>query len=247
MTGRAIIERALQEIGVQAAGETVSAADEDLALKTLQRLINATGAERLLIFQVLRTAQTLTSGTRDYTIGSGGTINIVRPVWVERAGFILDSTASDPLEIPIDVLSEQRWAEIRLKTFDSGTVQAIYYDPGFTPTATNRGTISTYPTVNQSNTQIVLYTPVAVIGFVNPTTEYVYPPGYEAAYHFRLAYELQRPFGAPSDPELKAQMVEAEARVKRSNYRPVELVIDPALTGHGRGTRRSEFESGWQA
>ena len=48
-------------------------------------------------------------------------------------------------------------------------------------------------------------------------------------------------------PLAKAQMIEAEARVKRSNYRPVELTIDRALTGHGRGTRRSEFESGWQA
>lgn len=234
------------EIGVLAADETASGADRDLAIKTLQRLVDATGAERLTIFQLLRTTQTLTNGTRDYTIGGGGTINIIRPVWIERAGFILDSSATDPLEIPIEVLTDQRWAEVRLKTFDSGTVQAIYYDPGFTPTSNNRGTISTYPTVNASNRQIVLYTPVAVIGFVNPTTEYVYPPGYEAAYHFSLSYELQRPFGASLDPELKTQRDEAWSRVKRTNYRPVELTIDPALRRHGGGTSKSDFESGWQ-
>lgn len=235
------------EVGVAAAGESISGADEDLALKTLQRLVDAHGAERLMIFQLLRTAVSLTAGTRDYTIGSGGTVNIVRPVWIERAGFIFDSTATDPMEIPIDVLSDQRWAEIRMKTFDSGTVQAVYYDPGFSPASNNRGTLSVYPTPNVSNTQLVLYSPVAIVGFVNPTTEYVFPPGYRAAFQFRLSYELQRPFGVPSDPELKAQMIEAEARVKRSNYRPVELKIDAALTGHGRGTRRSDFDSGWQA
>ncbi len=244
MTGRDLIVEALSEIGVQAAGETVSAADEDLALKTLQRILDAGGAERLMIFQLLRTAQTLTSGTRDYTIGSGGTINIVRPVWIERAGFVFDSTATDPLEIPIEILTEQRWADIRLKTFDSGVVQAIYYDPGFSPTSNNRGTISTYPTINKSNTQVVLYSPVAVVGFVNPTTEYVFPPGYRAAFHFSLAYELQRPFGVPPDPDLKGQRDEAIARVKRTNYRPAELSIDRALLPSGQTWSKSTFESG---
>ena len=56
MTARDLIQEALSEIGVQAAGETVSAADEDLALKTLQRILDAGGAARLMIFQLLRTA-----------------------------------------------------------------------------------------------------------------------------------------------------------------------------------------------
>ncbi len=233
MKARDLIARALQEIGALAQGETASAADENAALAVLQRLVNTWGAERLSIYQLLRTTVALTSGTRDYTIGTGGTINIVRPVWIERAGLILDSTATDPIEIPIEVLTEQKWAEIALKTLDTGVVRAIYFDRGFSPTSTLRGTISTYPTINTSNVQVVLYTPAAVVGFVNATIDYVFPPGYEDAFHYDLAFRLQRPFARPADPMLTVQRNEALARIKSANRMPVELRCDAALTGRG--------------
>ena len=234
MKARDLIARALQEIGALAQGETTSAADEQAALAVLQRLVNSWGADRLSMYQLLRTVKTLTSGTRDYTIGSGGAIDIVRPEWIDRASLILDSTATDPIELPIEVWTEQRWVAVALKTLDAGTVQGIYYDRGFSPTAgTIRGTISTYPTVNVSNVQLVLYSPAAIVGFVNPMIEYLFPPGYEDAFHYDLSFRLQRPWAKPADPLLAAQRGEALARIHAANRMPVELTCDRALVGSG--------------
>ena len=233
MKARDLIKRGLQEIGVLAQGEVASPADEQDALVVLQRRLNAWGAERLTMFQLLRTVKALTSGTRDYTIGSGGSIDIVRPEWIDRASVILDSSATDPIEIPIAIYTEQDWADVRLKTLDAGVIRAIYYDRGFATTATLRGTISTYPTINTANVQLVLYSPVAVAGFVNPTSEYVFPPGYEDAFHYDFAYALQRPFRAPLDPLLTVQRNDAIARIQSANRRPVELRGDAALVGSG--------------
>jgi hypothetical protein len=229
MTGRTIITNALQEIGVLAQGETATADDANAALTILQRLVDSLGVERQAIFQILRTVKNLTSGTRDYTIGSGGDIAIVRPAYIDHASVILDSTATYPLEFPIDVYSDQQWNNLSLKTFQGAVLDGIYFDRAMS--STGRGTISTYPTINTANAQLVLYTPKAIIGFVDLTTDYVFPPGYADAFHYELSYRLQRPFGKPLDPNIKREKGEAWARVKRANLSLGELVLDPMFAG----------------
>ena len=243
-TGLQLITRGLAEIGYLAAGEVPLASEQQDAQAIVKRMVDARGAERLLIHRLLRTATTLTSGTRDYSIGTGGAINIVRPTWLERAAYIQDSSVTDPIEIPIEVFTDQRWASVRLKTFDAGDLQGVYYDTRFD--SNNRGLLSTYPTINASNRQLVTYTPEAVTGFDSLSTTYTFPAGYEDLFHYELSYRLQRPFGRPSDPDLKAQREEAWRRVMTTNVRPAELFCDRALTGRRGGTSRSAFHSGWQ-
>lgn len=231
MTGRNIIKNALIEIGVIGAAETPSPEDQSLALSVLQRAVDAKGAERLAIFKLLRTTKTLVSGTRDYTIGSGGDINIVRPAWIDHATAVLDTTLDEPIESPIAVYTDQQWAGLRVKTLDASTIAGIYYDHAMN--SASRGVISTYPTVNVGTVRLVLYTPEAVTGFVDVNTAYVYPPGYEDAYHYELAYRLQRPFGKPLDRDLRELRDDAWARVKRANFRLSEMGLDPMFAGFG--------------
>ena len=241
-TGRELITRALMEIGYTASGDVPSAAEQADAHVIAKRMVNSLGADRLAIYDLLRTATTLTSGTRDYTIGPGGAINIARPLWLEEAGCILDATATDPIEIGIDVYTDQRWAALRLKTFDGSPLSGVYFDRNFD--SNGRATLSTYPTINTGNVQLVTYTPRPATGFDALATTYLFPPGYDDAWHYELSYRLQRPFGRPLDPDLNAQRIEAWARVKRSNFRPAELRCEAMPGGRPGGVSRSDFDSG---
>lgn len=236
MKASQFIANALGEIGVVGLGQTPSGEAKTLALTILQRLVNSKGAERLALYELLRTVKALTLGTRDYTIGTGGSINIVRPLWIDRATFIQDSTATDPYEIPIGVYSEQDWQSVRQKTLDAAILYGVYFDHGLTSVASPVGTISTYPTISIANTQVVLYTPKAVVAFVDAdVTDYAFPPGYEEAYHFELSYQLQRPFGKPADAELKTQRDDAWTRVYRTNVRPRIVGPDAGVPVGRRG------------
>lgn len=235
-TTNATISRALKAIGHLGAGESPDADTVQDALVILQRMVRAWAAEPLTMYALLRTAKTLTSGTRDYTIGSGGDINIVRPEDIEYATYIDDATVSDPFEARLVVYSDQQWASIPLKTYDAAIIYGIYYDHAFS--ATERGTISTYPTINKSNTQIVLYTQQAITGFTVLTTDYVFPPAYDDAIHYNFCLRLAPEMGVPvpegfAGPDGFAAT--SFAVIKRANNRPVEMTIASGLPGCGAG------------
>lgn len=243
VTGKAFITQALQEIGVLAGGEVATATDLQDALAITRRMVDALGADALALHRIVRTAKTLTVAQRDYTIGPGGDFDLVRPLWIDHAGYIWDTSATDPIEIPVRVLTEQEWARVALKTLDVQPVTALYYDKRFD--ANSRGLITTYPTVTVATAQLVLYTPEAVTGFASLDTLYTFPPACEDAWHYELSARLLRPFSRPPDPDLERARGAAWQRVKTSNLRPFELRVDPALRGETRGSSRSGFYTGW--
>jgi hypothetical protein len=233
------VRRSLVEIGAVAFGQTPAGPLAALGLEHLQRLFNRWGADRLIPHALVRTTKALTSGTRDYTIGSGGDINLVRPTAIGRAGFVLNSTVTDPIEHPVEILSDQRWAEIPQKTLDGPVVEAIFYDHAFS--STSRGTISTYPTVNVANTQLVLYTKPAVVGYALLADDLEFPPPFDDAIHYDLARRLCRPLGRALTPEQLREANAAIAAVTLANYQPTELTLDPSLPG----ARQRGIGVGW--
>lgn len=235
-TGAQITQRALQAAGILASGETADAVMAQDALAILQRMINAWGIDRGVIAEILRTVKGLTSGTRDYTIGPGGSINIAYPDWIDSAGLILDSTVTDPYEHPLHVYNDQEWQAVRLKTLDARIVTGIYFDHAFS--STGRGTISTYPTINIANVQIVLYTPLAMTGFLNLATNYLLRPGYEDALHYNLAKRICVDFEHAISGDLRQLADDSLALIKRANTRPVALDVSgvPSARG-GRATK----------
>jgi hypothetical protein len=230
-TGLGLINAALKTIGVLAAGETASPEDAADALLRLNEMIDAWGTQRLTIYELKRTTKTLTASTASYTIGTGGSINIVRPVWIESAGLIIDTAATIPVEIPIRVLTDDEWSGIVLKTLTSPLAQGIYYDHGW---VSGLATISVYPIPTVSTTQLVLYCPTAVLGMALATS-YAFPPGYAKLLRYGLANELME-FGVPNDVQdrVAVKYAEAMADVKRANHRTMEMSL-PAGLGGQRG------------
>lgn len=243
-TARALIASSLRQLNVLATGQTLDNTAEDDALTWLNRMIGSWGAQRLTMYFLTRTVQTLTSGTASYTIGTGGTINIVRPLTIERAGLITNTGDATPTEIPLKVFTDQEYARWSQKTLQSSYPEGIWYDHNF---ASSLGRIYPLPIPNVSTTQAVLYTPTALTVFADLTTDYVWPLGYEEAIETNLALRLAIPMGRPVPDLLEERARSSLALIKRSNIgtRLREMSIDPTLLGAGRGTMsQSTFDGG---
>lgn len=238
------IKRALQLIGVVDPTETPSAEDAELGLDVLNQWIDGLGTERQSIYYVARTVKTLASSTATYTIGTGGSINIARPLWIQNAGLIINTSDPVPVEIPIRVLTDDEWAQVAQKSLTSNLLLGIYYDHNW---SAGLGLISVWPIPNVGTTQLVLYTPTALTEFANLSTDYTFPPGYRTAILWNLANELA-PFypSAKPDPRIAQKAADKLAWLKRSNFRPSEVYIDSSVTAGRRGSTvtNSQFLSG---
>jgi len=223
---RVLAEEALSELGVLAAGEAAPAGDADLALRKFNALVDQWAAERLMIYTTTRTTWTLVSGTQEYTVGSGGDVNIARPVYVEGVGYI-DTSASPDVEYPLaGPLTDDEWEAIRIKALTSTLPTKAYYNPTF-PLAT----LSLWPIPTSTVLEGVIYAPAAVAEIAAITTVVSLPPGYRRMIIKNLALDLAPSFGVEPGRELVLAAMHSLSVVKRRNF-PVK-VLEFEHTGQG--------------
>lgn len=227
-TANTLITRALQLIGVVAAGEVPTADDMADGLLTLNDMVSALATEPLTIYAQSRTTKALTIATQTYTVGAGGSINVARPLWLPNAGIV---PAGATNELPIDLLSDQQWANVSMKALTATFPTAVYYNYGFD--SSGYGTVTVWPVPTTAPT-LVLYLPTALAVFANGTTSYSFPPGYERMLRYSLAVELAPEYGRPLDPTIVAMAVQAKAAIKRANIRTDDLRVDNALLGRAQ-------------
>lgn len=215
--------------GLARVGRTGSTEQYADALNRLNDMIDAWGAERITIYVLLRTLQTLASGTASYTIGTGGTIAIVRPATIDHAALIIDLNADPETEDPIDVYTDQEWEGIQQKELTSPYIQGIYFDHGW---SAGLATITVWPIPTIATTRLVLYTPQALTAFADLTTNYTFPNGYAEALRYQLALRLAPEFGGLVDPQDTIDRAKKSfALIKRANIRPRQSILDSRTPG----------------
>lgn len=156
----------------------------------------------------------------------------VRPVWIDHASLLVTTNATQPLELPLDLLTVEDWQETRIKAVESTIPRRVYVNEGWPYT-----TLSIWPVPTDSTSEIVLYLPQAVTGFADLTTDYTFPPGYADAFRYQLAARLAPEFGRTLDPAVAHLAAESLAQIKRVNREWVEARTDPGLVGsHERRT-----------
>lgn len=233
---------ALRLLNVIQPGEDPSSEDGQTAFDVLNRWMDWLGTQRQTIYFLTRTTQTLTASTASYTIGTGGTINIARPVWIDKAMLVLDTAASPTTEVPIRVLTDDEYAGWPQKSLTSSLPAAIWYDHNW---SSGLGRIYPLPIPDVGTTQLVLYTPTALIEFADQSTVYTFPPGYRRAITYNLALELSLYYpAATAPPNLATFAADSLADVKRANLRLSHVVIDPALSRRGGLMTEQRFTSG---
>jgi hypothetical protein len=238
MTGAQLVQRALARLGAIGATDVPDGDDLAKGLELLNAFVDGLGAERLSMYKLLRTAKTLASGTASYTIGTGGDISIVRPLTIQRAGLITNTSDATPMEVPIRVYHDDEWAGIVQKTLTGTLLQGIWYDHDF---ASSMGRIYVWPIPSGSTTQLILYTPVAVSEF-DETTDVVLPPGYERMLEYNLACECADAWEKPLNPRTERIAATTLSRLKGVNLRPTRLAMPPGMPGLRRG--RGDIRSG---
>jgi hypothetical protein len=206
-----LVTDALSDLGVLAASESATAADADSGLRALNRLVDQWAAERLAIYQSVRTTFAIAAATQTYLVGTGQVVNVARPVFLDQVRFS-DSSTTPATEYPLDPLTDDAWAAVPQKTLTSPMPAFWHYKPSYP-----YGTLTLWPVPTATTLQGVLCAPQAVAEFSALSTEIALPPGYRRMLVKSLALDLAPSYGRQVNQALAIAAQDALAVVKRAN------------------------------
>lgn len=231
MTVADLIKQSLRLLRVYGPNETPTSTELADGLGILNEMIDAFNAERLYVVCVNREVHTLSAGVGAYTIGVGGAFNEARPLKIEAAGIILDLSISNPIEVPLEILTNQdEWAAIYLKNLPSTYPRKLYYEPRYP-----LGTINLWPVPSGSLVQLVLYMWQVIAAFSTTGDTVAFPPGYQTLLRTNLAVWLAEEYGVTVTESVMKQATDAVARVKDSNVNKEIPILTTAYPVSERG------------
>jgi hypothetical protein len=227
-TARILIDQALDDLGVKAVGEALSADDAQDALQRLNDLIDTWELQPGTILNETRETFPLIAGrggpNSPYLIGPGAIFDTVRPTYVNGFKLLL-VTGSAPQELWLDNLTDQAYRSIAMKTFSAIYPTAAYFNETY-PWAT----LFLYPVPTTGANSLVMYSLKPTAGFLSLTTPVALAPGYREALHYNLARRLAAPFSQPWTSQLDELARSALSWVKTANTKSMDMALDPALT-----------------
>jgi hypothetical protein len=216
-----VITSAFRRIGKTPMGGVEPASYTAFALKELSDMLQHWAAEGLLIHALTTRTHVLTPGTASYTIGSGGAINVQRPVDVRHAMITGDRYDSE-CRIEPSIFAYQAYRD---KT-TQGRPNECFYDPTY---LSGLASISLYPAPNAAYT-LTLKVLTAHVALALATDTIVAPPEYDAAMKVNLAVRLMMPFSM-ADPLVLSEAAAAKSVLMRNNVKRlmVRAQFDAAL------------------
>lgn len=219
-----VIDSALKEIGVLAAHETSTAEDSTDGLTKLNELVDELASERLSIYTITRTTWTISSGTGQYDVVSGGDISIARPIFLQDDAVKYQDTSLSPTtEYGLGKMTEVDWQRVSQKTQTAEYPTHWYYNPVYAT-----ATLDLWPVPTSSTLQGVIYAPTAITQFAGLTTSISLPPGYQRMLVKNLALEMAPSYGVQVSSILLHQARDSKAKVKQANVRLRDLDFEAA-------------------
>ncbi len=247
MTVNDLVTAALRRINAIDAVSAPSSEDSADVFQRLNSLIESWQVDGLTIPYTIRTTWTITSTKgilgNPYTVGTGGDINVLRPSLPNGLEVRYQDTSVSPtIEYRMNSLTDDAWQLIPQKGLTSPLPTNYYYQPTY---ASGFGSLYLWMVPTSSTLQGVMYSPAQVPIFAALTDTIVLPPGYFRALRDNLALEIQPEwdYDTPPDQMLIKSAAESLASIKRANVRPMDMNMDPALTGH-YGRRYSIYSDG---
>lgn len=225
-TALKIITAALKDIRVIGAGDTVNDDDAEDALYQLNNLLDSWWNERLAVFSIRSDSGTWTGAAQSITVGSGGTINISRPLKITNVVFTFNS-----IDYPVKrMMSREEYDAIPYKVAQASFPDYVFYDPAYP-----LGVLYGYP-IPAAALSVAIESWQQIQSFAALGTTIALPPGYERAIQKNLAIELSPSYGpsaAPS-PELKEAAIKSKAAIKTVNAPKMVAATDAALVDRQR-------------
>lgn len=226
-----LLTATIKLIGGIAKSEVPSADEMADAFARLNSMVDSWGAERQMIYQLVRSLYPLVSGQQVYSIGTaaGATFNAVRPMYIQDAGLV--NTAYTPnFELPMRILTIDEWASLSIKSQQATQSWYLWNDYAYP-----NSNLSLWPIPNVGTLQLALYVPTPLTQFANTGATVSLPPGYEEALRYNLAVRLCPEWGRPIDPVVAKMAQDSFALVQRANTRLNTLGVDIALVSTGQG------------
>lgn len=227
MNGGDLIASSLRLINVLASGETPSGAESTDALMILNQMLDTWNADRLMIYTIKIDEFPLTVGKQTYTMGASGDFNTSRPARIERMGIVSLNNPVQPLELPLEMLTDTGWAAIPVKIIQSSLPQKVYDDGAFPLRNLNFWCI---PSVAVN---VRIYSWSALSQFADLITDYTFPPGYLRALRYNLAMDLAPEFGVTAPASVAETARQAKAAIESINAPLIESHCETALVGSG--------------
>lgn len=221
---RDILTDALLQIGMLDPTEPIGADAAASALRELNRMVSSWANEELMIYTVDRQTFALVGGQQSYTIGVGGNFNTAYPVRPSQINLV--SVLVNGVEIPIDILNDEQWRDISVKT-TSSTFPLQMWANGNHPL----NTLYFWPIPTAANS-LIMSVWGQITAFPDVNTVVTLPQGYEDALVQNLAIRLCPSYGVQPSPVTGILANSSKTRIKAINWEPTYRTVDSALTGH---------------
>ena len=230
-TAQDLIQAALEELGVYAPGETLTAADSSRGLWALNAMLDSWSNESLACFALQTYTLPLVVGKQSYTIGAGGDLSTNRPISLKYgpgAAFVTDATGN---RYPVDVIPQDQWNQIGLLSSTSQIPTMLFYDPQYPLGVLN---VFPVPTIQYG---LTFEANLPFADFATLQTVMSLPPGYQDAIQHNLAIRLHPYFkNGPINPLLVELASTTKAAVKRSNLKLNVARYDAEIVSRGTPT-----------
>jgi hypothetical protein len=216
MTVLDLIKSSLRLLGVLAAGETPESADSNDANDILTILLEEWQNEGLISLTEQQSFS-VSSGTLNYTIGSGQTWDGNKPLDI-LAATLRDS---DGYDTNLKIIGEKEYLALHDKDMSAKPTK-LFYAP-----SNSTGVVYLYGQPD-ANYTIILLKQAAFTTYTDLTTTINLPAGYLQALRYNLAVEIAPEYEITPSAWIVSQSNEKVAKIKRTNRKkPKPLQFDP--------------------
>lgn len=222
MTTQDLINGALRLLGVIATGEDPAATESNDALVVLNDMIDTWSNEPLLIFENAYETLAITANQQSYQWGVGAAdFTTARPQKIQDINW-QQVSGTTTLELPIEILNQDQWAAISVKTITSNIPTQCWLANTY-PYAT----LYLWPIPKISGNIVVWsWKPLTDISALTSTLSL--PPGYQRALRYNLALELAPEYGKNPSEIVVAHAIESKANLKSMNNKILLMSCDNA-------------------
>jgi hypothetical protein len=203
------------------------------AIQALNYMLTAWQADGLQLWARKETSFALTQGNIDYSIGSGATINVYRPLKIYQAW---RRDATNDIDVPLELVSEKDYANYANKLTE-GTPIALYYSPRYESNSvqegpTAAGLIKIYQPADSwhaTNTTVYIKYQRPFTDFNATTDTLDFPQEWNEAIKYGLAVRLAPVYGIPmlEYDRLKAMAKEVKEEVMGFDTEWESLKLQP--------------------
>ena len=225
-TVREIIQDALIEIGAQAPADSMPAEDAQYGLRALNRMIQKWNTDELMVYTINRQEFDIIPGKQLYTIGTGGDIDIPRPVKIQMASVLIQTNVANPVELSLRELTDEEWRATAVKNVSSA-YPTQFWLTGNMPL----NEMYLWPIPQNGYCKLVLYSWGKTANFASLNDDVVFPNGYEEALVTNLGIALSNSYGVQVGPALAARAADAKSHIESINIEPMWAVTDFSGTG----------------